>query len=54
MHRQISECKAFDYISSSKQGFMAISNANLIVTNATWGNDANSLADALTKDGKRY
>lgn len=33
---------------------MAISNANLIVTNATWGNDVNPLADALAKDGKRY
>ncbi len=33
---------------------MAISNANLIVTNATWGDTINPLADALAKDGKRY
>ena len=33
---------------------MGISNANLIVTNATWGDAANPLADALSKDGKRY
>jgi hypothetical protein len=34
--------------------FMGISNANLIVTNATWGEIINPLADALAKDGKRY
>ena len=34
--------------------FMGISNANLIVTNATWGETINPLADALAKDGKRY
>jgi len=33
---------------------MGISNANLIVTNATWGETINPLADALAKDGKRY
>jgi hypothetical protein len=33
---------------------MGISNANLIVTNATWGDVVNPLADALVKDGKRY
>ena len=33
---------------------MGISNANLIVTNATWGETVNPLADALAKDGKRY
>ena len=33
---------------------MGISNANLIVTNATWGEIINPLADALAKDGKRY
>ena len=33
---------------------MGISNANLIVTNATWGDTANPLADALSNYGKRY
>jgi hypothetical protein len=33
---------------------MGISNANLIVTNATWGETINPLAGALSKDGKRY
>ena len=33
---------------------MSISNANLIVTNANWGNAKNNLAGALEKEGKRY
>ena len=33
---------------------MAINKANLIVTNATWGDTVNPLADTLAKDGNRY
>ena len=33
---------------------MSISNANLIVTNATWGSAKNNLASALEREGKRF